>query len=62
MLAILWIVGSTIASAWAFMIAVGVAHAQWLPMMPTIGYWPSLAIMALLGLAARLETYIPSND
>jgi hypothetical protein len=44
--AISWVLG-----AWAFMIAVGVAHAEWWPAVPPIGYQASL----LLGAAFTLR-------
>ncbi len=33
---------------WLFMITVGVIHAEWLTMMPTVGYGSSLLIFALI--------------
>lgn len=33
--------------AWAFMILVGVIHAEWLPMLPTIGFGSSVIISFL---------------
>lgn len=33
---------------WLFMLAVGVAHAHWLPNLPTIGFWWSVLFIALL--------------
>jgi hypothetical protein len=33
---------------WMLMIAVGVAHAHWVPALPTIGYWWAALIVWLL--------------
>ncbi|MCX5066951.1 hypothetical protein OOJ91_13950 [Micromonospora lupini] len=33
---------------WALMLAVGIARAEWLPALPTIGYWPAVLLSALL--------------
>lgn len=33
---------------WEFMLAVGVIHAEWIPQLPTIGYWWALLIVFLL--------------
>ncbi|GIE35942.1 hypothetical protein Ait01nite_089870 [Actinoplanes italicus] len=52
--AISWLLG-----AWAFMIGVGVAHAEWWPTIPTIGYKASLilgAAFALRGAISGLAT------
>jgi len=35
-------------NGWALMLAVGVAHAEWIPQLPTIGYWWSVLIVYLL--------------
>lgn len=34
--------------AWMFMLAVGVIHAEWLPGVPTLGYWWAGLIIWLL--------------
>jgi drug/metabolite transporter (DMT)-like permease len=34
-----------------FMLAVGIAHAEWLPQLPTIGYWWAVLICGLVGSA-----------
>jgi hypothetical protein len=31
-----------------FMLAVGIVHAEWLPKLPTIGYWWAVLIVFLL--------------
>lgn len=31
-----------------FMLAVGIAHAEWIPALPTIGYWWALLLVVLL--------------
>jgi hypothetical protein len=33
---------------WLFMLAVGVAHAHWMPQIPTIGYWWAVLFWALM--------------
>jgi predicted MFS family arabinose efflux permease len=38
---------------WLFMLAVGVAHAHWIPQLPTIGYWWSALIIWLLPTGAH---------
>lgn len=38
-------------AGWGFMLAVGVAHHEWLPNLPTIGFGPSMLIAVLLSLA-----------
>lgn len=35
---------------WLFMLTVGVVHGEWLPMMPTIGYWSAVKVSAMLSL------------
>lgn len=35
-------------SGFWFMIAVGIAHSEWLPQLPTIGYWWAVLIVFLL--------------
>jgi hypothetical protein len=34
-------------TGWMLMLAVGVAHAEWLPMLPTIGYWWAVLLVVL---------------
>lgn len=34
-------------TAWLFMLAVGVAHAEWIPQLPTIGLWWALLLVVL---------------
>lgn len=34
--------------AWYVMLAVGIAHHEWLPMLPTLGYWWALILVVLL--------------
>jgi hypothetical protein len=46
-----------LAEAWAFMIFIGTVHAEWLPMMPTIGF----ASAVLVGLALALVTSVCST-
>jgi drug/metabolite transporter (DMT)-like permease len=33
---------------WLLMLAIGIAHHDWLPQLPTIGYWPAVLIYAVL--------------
>jgi hypothetical protein len=35
--------------AWAFMLGVGIVHAEWIPQCPTIGYGWSLVLFLLFG-------------
>jgi len=38
------------------MLAVGIAHAEWIPALPTIGYWWSVLLVALLrGCFSKLD-------
>lgn len=34
--------------AWTLMLAVGIAHNDWWPALPPIGYWTALAVYVLL--------------
>jgi Na+-driven multidrug efflux pump len=59
-------IGSLIVSAvvsllggWMFMLAVGVAHHEWLPGLPTVGYWWAVLITWLIRSAALTA---PSSD
>lgn len=36
--------------AWALMLTVGILHGSWWPVIPTIGFWPSVAVSFLVGL------------
>jgi sterol desaturase/sphingolipid hydroxylase (fatty acid hydroxylase superfamily) len=36
-------------NGWMLMLAVGIAHAEWIPQLPTIGYWWAVLIVYLLG-------------
>jgi cytosine/uracil/thiamine/allantoin permease len=36
---------------WYFMLAVGVIHHEWLPQLPTLGYWWSVLIAYLIRVA-----------
>jgi hypothetical protein len=49
---------NALSSGWAFMLAVGVVHAEWLPQVPTLGYWWSVLIAWLLRWAL---THTPSS-
>lgn len=35
-------------NGWFFMLIVGAIHAEWIPQLPTIGYWWSVLIVAVL--------------
>lgn len=50
-----WVLFTGAVSGWAFMIAVGVAHAEWVPIVPTIGFGAAWIIMSLLSLAFSLQ-------
>jgi hypothetical protein len=41
-----WLV--VLCHAWTFMLAVGVAHAEWIRQLPTVGYWTSVLLVVLL--------------
>lgn len=38
----------SIFAGWAFMLAIGLVHHEWIPACPTIGYWPAVGIALLL--------------
>ena len=38
----------SLAFGWVFMLLVGVVHAEWLPALPTIGYWLAVLITFLI--------------
>lgn len=46
-------------AAWLFMVLVGVAHNSWVAALPTIGYWPALAITALTIVIRSLLRPVP---
>lgn len=48
--------------AWLFMLAVGVIHHEWLPMMPTIGYKSSLIVSGIAMPLLRLSTFGGSSS
>lgn len=39
---------SDLMAGWFLMLAVGIAHAEWLPMLPTIGFWWAVLLVVLL--------------
>lgn len=42
---------------WSLMVAVGVAHGEWIRQLPTIGYWWAVLIVFLLqGSFATIDT------
>lgn len=45
-----WLLVSTLDAllgGWMLMLAVGIAHAEWIPALPTIGYWWAVVLVAL---------------
>lgn len=46
---------SVFSTAWLFMLAVGVVHGEWLPMMPTVGYWSSVLIVLMVTAVVALH-------
>jgi hypothetical protein len=44
------VVAGALFGGWIFMLTVGVVHGEWLPMMPTIGYWSAVKVSAMLSL------------
>jgi hypothetical protein len=42
------IVSNALFGGWFFMLGVGVVHAEWLPQVPTLGYWWAVLIGYLL--------------
>jgi hypothetical protein len=51
---------SILLEAWLFMLLVGVVHGEWLPMMPTIGWWSSV-LVALMVNAGVVATGVVSE-
>lgn len=41
-------------AGWALMLGVGIAHHEWIPALPTIGYWAACKLAACLFLVAGL--------
>jgi hypothetical protein len=48
--------------AWMFMLAVGVIHAEWLPRVPTLGYWWAGLVAWLLCGALATGTSAKKDD
>jgi hypothetical protein len=47
---------------WLLMLAIGVARAQWLANLPTIGYWWAVVLVALLrGTFSRIRDIKPKD-
>jgi Na+-driven multidrug efflux pump len=38
----------SLVNGWLLMLAVGIAHAEWVPALPTIGYWWAVLLAMLL--------------
>lgn len=49
-------VGSWLAEAWAFMVAVGIIHGSWIPALPALSYGASLQVN--LGLSLFLFVWL----
>lgn len=52
--AIILVVAGTFIGGWLFMLTIGVVHGEWLPMMPTIGYWSAVKVSAMLSVTFGL--------
>lgn len=39
---------ATFVGGWVTMLTVGIVHHEWLPEVPTLGYWPSLLIFYMV--------------
>lgn len=44
------VVAGALLGGWLLMLTVGVIHGEWLPMMPTLGYWSAVKVSAMLSL------------
>jgi hypothetical protein len=47
----------SLVTGWALMITVGVIHGEWLPMLPTIGYFPATLVAIWLGILSDMLRY-----
>ena len=55
------IVLGALVGGWIFMLTVGVIHGEWLPMMPTIGYWSAVKVSFMLSLTLGIAFGIAQN-
>lgn len=55
------IVIGALVGGWIFMLTVGVIHGEWLPMMPTIGYWSAVKVSFMLSLTLGIAFGIAQN-
>ncbi len=54
---------NALAQGWALMLAVGIIHSEWIPALPTIGYWWAVLIVFLLsGSFSRTRTWKEMRD
>lgn len=44
------VAAGAIVGGWLLMLTVGVIHGEWLPMMPTLGFWSALKVSFMLSL------------
>lgn len=51
LLIVAFLAAEPLLAGWLLMLAVGVAHADWWPAVPTISYWPAVTLAALLSAA-----------
>ncbi|MEU5155620.1 hypothetical protein [Glycomyces sp. NPDC021274] len=49
---------SIFVEAWLLMLLVGVVHGEWLPMMPTIGYWSSVLVVLMATAITVATTFL----
>ena len=42
-----WVQLNNLYCGWMLMLAVGIAHAEWIPTLPTIGYWWAVLLVVL---------------
>lgn len=54
MLALVIIAAGTLIGGWLFMLTAGVIHGEWLPMMPTIGYWSAVKVSFMLSITVGM--------
>lgn len=47
-------------NGWLFMLAVGIIHAEWIPALPTIGYWWAVLVVYLL--SGVFSNVTPAKD
>lgn len=59
--ALVWLVVGTLLGGWLFMLTVGVVHGEWLPMMPTIGYWSAVKVSFMLSLTTGFAWGLASS-